>query len=201
MAELSTCPAELCVGDLVFIRIANFLYRRIAATTNSWTAHVGMIAGREGDEWIVAESAVPWSRYGSLTRFVRRSAGGRWAVLRLREPLDAAAQTRLQTEARRRMGIWYHFGFDLDSRNQFCSKFVYEVYRDALGVHLGTIQSFRDLLTRNPNSPLAFWKLWFLGRIPWERRTITPASLYECDLLQSVFEAETCQEKPDTDRP
>jgi hypothetical protein len=94
----------------------------------------------------------------------------------------------VQAEAARRMGKWYHLGFDLDSPRQFCSKFVYEIYRDALGVNVGTVESFRDLLQRNPSYPLAFWKLWFLGRIPWERRTITPGTQYESALLETVYE-------------
>lgn len=181
-------PSDLQVGDLVFIRVANFLYRRVADATGSWTSHVGMIDHREGDDWIVAESAVPWSRYCTLTRFLQRSEGGRYAVMRLRSPIDSAGQHRLQQEAARRMGKLYHLGFDLDSRRQFCSKFVYEVYRDALGVEVGTVLTFAELLQRNPTSPLTFWKFWFLSRIPWTRRTITPRSQLECDLLVPIHE-------------
>jgi hypothetical protein len=148
-----------------------------------------MLAGREDSEWMVAESAVPLSRYCPLSRFLRRSEGGRCAIMRLKSPLDSTAPGRLQAEASRRMRHWYHLGFDLDSRRQFCSKFVYEVYRDALGVSIGTVQSFRDLIEKNPESPLAFWKMWFMGRIPWDRRTITPGIQYESDLLQPVYES------------
>jgi Permuted papain-like amidase enzyme, YaeF/YiiX, C92 family len=192
MASSAIDTAELQIGDIVFIRVANFLYRRVADATMSWTSHVGMIHRRDGDDWLVAESAVPRSRYCPLRRFIRRSEAGRCAILRLKSPLDAQAQKRLQEEAARRMGQWYHLGFNLDSRHQFCSKFVYEVYRDALGVHVGTIESFRELLHRNPVSPLAFWRIWFLGRIPWERRTITPGSQYQSDLLETVCENRTC---------
>lgn len=181
-------PSTLQVGDIVFIRVANVLFRQVAEATLSWTSHVGMLDRRVGDDWIVAESAVPWSRYGRLSRFIHRSEQGRCAILRLKEPLDPAAQRRLQQEARRRISVPYHFGFDLDARRQFCSKFVYEVYRDALGVHIGEVESFRKLLDKNPAGAVNFWKLWFLGRIPWERRTITPGSQYESELLQTVYE-------------
>jgi hypothetical protein len=188
MPEFKIDPDALQTGDIIFIRVANFLYRRVADATASWTSHVGMVHRREGAEWLVAESAVPWSRYSPLTRFISRSEAGRCAVMRLKSPPDAHAQKKLQDEAERRMGQWYHFGFDLGARRQFCSKFVYEVYRDALGVNIGTIESFRELLERNPASPLTFWKIWFLGRIPWERRTITPGSQYQSDLLERVCE-------------
>ena len=84
------------------------------------------------------------------------------------------------------MGKWYHLGFDLDSRHQFCSKFVYEIFREAVGVEIGSVELFRDLLARNPHSPLQFWKMWFIGRIPWDRRTITPGSQFESTLLKPV---------------
>jgi hypothetical protein len=189
LSDSKLSEAGLQVGDIVFIRVANFLYRRVAEATNSWTSHVGMLAGREDSEWMVAESAVPLSRYCPLSRFLRRSEGGRCAIMRLKSPLDSKAPGRLQAEAARRMRHWYHLGFDLDSRRQFCSKFVYEIYREALGVSIGTVQSFRDLIEKNPTSPLAFWKMWFMGRIPWDRRTITPGTQYESELLQPVYES------------
>ena len=76
MSQFENIAANLQIGDLVFIRISNFLYRRLADATQSWTCHVGMIDRREGTDWIVAESTIPWSRYCPLSRFLHRSEGG-----------------------------------------------------------------------------------------------------------------------------
>ena len=65
-----------------------------------------MIYGRDADDWLVAESAVPLSRYTPLSRFLRRSEQGRCAIKRLQSPLDGPAQKRLQEAAARRMGKW-----------------------------------------------------------------------------------------------
>jgi hypothetical protein len=189
MPDLSINRANLQIGDIVFIRVANFLYRRVAKATQSWTSHVGMIVEQRGSEWIVAESAVPRSRYCPLSRFLKRSEAGQCSIKRLKTPLDAGALERLQAGAARRMGKWYHLGFKLDSSRQFCSKFIYEVYQEALGVKIGTLESFRQLLGKNPSNPLLFWKVWFCGWIPWERQTITPASQYESELLETVYES------------
>ncbi|WP_436977106.1 hypothetical protein [Shigella flexneri] len=43
---------------------------------------------------------------------------------------------------------------------------------------MGEIETFGQLLNSNPNAKLTFWKFWFLGSIPWERKTVTPASLW-----------------------
>jgi hypothetical protein len=189
MTQLKIDPFRLQIGDIVFIRIGNFLYRRVAEATQSWTSHVGMIVEREGSEWIVAESAVPRSRYCSLSCFLERSEAGHYSIKRLKTSLDGGAIERLQTEAGRRMGKWYHLGFKMDSSRQFCSKFIYEVYQEALGVKIGTLESFRELLGKNLSNPLLFWKLWFCGWIPWARLTITPANQYESELLETVYES------------
>ncbi|EJA7649045.1 TPA: YiiX/YebB-like N1pC/P60 family cysteine hydrolase, partial [Escherichia coli] len=59
-----------------------------------------------------------------------------------------------------------------------CSKFVFDIYKEALCIPVGEIETFGELLNSNPNAKLTFWKFWFLGSIPWERKTVTPASLW-----------------------
>jgi hypothetical protein len=43
---------------------------------------------------------------------------------------------------------------------------VYDVYKNALGVEVGNLQTFRQLLAENPNVTLTFWRLWYFGFIP-----------------------------------
>lgn len=172
----------------MFIRIANFLYRRIAQATGSWTSHVGIVIGRDAHDYRIAESTVPWSRTTSLTAFIRRSEHRRFVIKRFRGGLNANQQQAIVHSAMRRMGVPYHLGFDFDSNWQFCSKLVYEVYLDALGIELAAIETFDALLARNPGLDLAFWRVYFAGRIPRRRRTVTPASLVQCAQLVTVAE-------------
>ncbi|MDZ9592287.1 YiiX/YebB-like N1pC/P60 family cysteine hydrolase, partial [Escherichia coli] len=51
-------------------------------------------------------------------------------------------------------------------------------HQEALCIPVGEIETFGELLNSNPNAKLTFWKFWFLGSIPWERKTVTPASLW-----------------------
>jgi hypothetical protein len=75
-------------------------------------------------------------------------------------------------------------GFNLASRRQFCSRFVREVIQEATGIAPGNVETFESLLKRNPQHGLSFWRLWFFGRIPWQRETVTPASLLESPHLR-----------------
>lgn len=178
---------QLQPGDIIFTSIANFLYRRVAQATGSKTSHVGIVFYDETRGWLVAESAVPTVRYSTLARFIARSDQG-WAVVRrVRGGLSAEQVGLLRQQCDLRMGKLYHFGFHYASPRQFCSKFVYDCYRTAIGIEVGRLESFRSLLDSQPNTPLLFWRLWFFGRIPWTRLTVTPASQLICPTLETII--------------
>ena len=96
----------------------------------------------------------------------------------------------MQQAAARRLDQRYDTGFNLRSRRQFCSRFVREVLLEATNENLGEVITFADLLAQYPGTDLRLWKLWHLGRIPWGRMTVTPASLFRSPVLAFVFNGE-----------
>jgi len=179
---------ELQIGDVVFIRIAKPPFTKVADTTSSWTNHVGIVADVSGNEPVIAESRVPLSGETSWSKFVRRSDKGRVAVTRLPAPLDAQQQHKLKDAVAARRGIMYDSGFDLHSNRQFCSRYVREVLDEAVGVKLGKVENFSTLLQHNPQADQTFWKVWYFGNIPWQRETVTPASLLKDGKMRVVFD-------------
>jgi hypothetical protein len=179
---------RLNVGDLVFIRVAAKPFREVAAATDSWTNHVGIVIDTAGLEPLIAESTFPLSRTTSWSKFAARSESGRLAVARLKVPLTAEQQRRLVAAAERRSGVFYDTGFNLHSRRQFCSRYVREVVQEANGVSLGEVETFATLLARRPQTELGFWRVWYFGQIPWQRETVTPASLLRSTELMPVFD-------------
>jgi hypothetical protein len=178
----------LRTGDIVFTRIPWAPFRQIADVTGTWTNHVGIVVGFDAVGALVAESRVPFSRRTRFTNFVRRSAQGRVAVLRLLQPLSDEEIQRLRRATGSRLGRLYDTGFNLRSRRQFCSRFVREVLQESTGVVIGEATTFRGLLERKPAADLRLWKVWYFGRIPWERATVTPESLYASPSLKVVFD-------------
>jgi hypothetical protein len=185
---LRELAATLCVGDLVFIRIRIPPFTAIASATGTWTNHVGIVVDFNDRGPVIAESRIPLSRFTPLSMYLRRSEAGRVAILRLPRRLTPDESKRVRAAAHSRLRRLYDTGFNVDSRRQFCSKFVREVLEDACGKSLGAISTFGELLTRHPESNLRLWKLWYFGRIPWSRRTITPGSLYFDPALQIAFD-------------
>jgi hypothetical protein len=187
-AATAALGRSLAVGDIVFIRIGAYPFRKVAEATGSWTNHVGIVLDVSGPEPLVGESRFPFSGASPLSRFVARSAGGRVAVMRLPEPLTQAQRAGLAAAAARRAGVLYDTGFDLHSRRQFCSRYVREVLLEGAGVEVGRVEDFRTLLVQAPDADLGFWRAWYFGSIPWQRETVTPASVLHTPGLATVFD-------------
>jgi|CZKI01.1.fsa_nt_gi hypothetical protein len=182
-AVVASKPA---IGDIVFIRIGGPVFARVAETTRSWTSHVGVIVDYQHGDWIVAESRIPFVCKTPLRSFLGRSAGQQFSIRRLRaEPTDDEKRAMLRL-ADTQMGRVYTLGFNLESQETFCSKFVHDVVYESTHQPIGEVETFDHLLHSNPDTPLLFWRAWFLGSIPWRRTTITPASEMNSPLLRVV---------------
>ena len=173
-------------GDILFISINSFLYKQVARGTGSWCSHVGFVV-REQGEWFVMESAVPVVKRSPLRSFLSKTCEDQVAIRRLKSGVSSDQIDRLKAEADKRLGAFYHLGFKYDSKRQFCSKFVHECFRDALGIKLGKVETLEVLLEQNPQASVGFWRAWYFGLIPWQRRTLTPASQLADDALETVF--------------
>lgn len=176
------------IGDVVFTRIANVIFTNVAKATCSWTNHVGIIVGYKNNEYWVAESTVPFSSITPLSKFILRSQNKSFAIGRLKKPLSNLEKKKIVQATKKRMGVLYDTGFNLNSHRQFCSRFVYEVVKEATGIEVGEVENFQALLHKNPEYGLKFWRVWFLGFIPWKRLTVTPASLFNSDQLDLIYD-------------
>lgn len=173
-------------GDIIFISIDSFLYRQVAKGTGSWTSHVGFIV-REDNEWFVLESAVPKVTRCPLRKFLARTTHNEISVMRVKEGLTPSQVDKLKHAAAEKMGRYYHLGFKYDSKRQFCSKFVHLTFKEALGIEIGKVQTLEVLLQENPQASVNFWRCWYLGFVPWQRKTITPASQLNDPKLVPVY--------------
>lgn len=177
-------------GDIIFICFRHPLYRAIAETSGSWESHVGILFRNSAGGWMVAQSTIPVSNFTPLESFVGRSQNGRFLVRRIRGGLSSGEVLRLRASVGRRMGQLFETGFRYDSPRQFCSKFVYDSFLEATGRRVGRIKTFRELVLENPAAPMAFWRTWFFGRIPWDRRSVTTTSQLRSPNLFTVFDTE-----------
>ena len=183
----SEVQEEVQEGDLVFVEIDNKLFDNVAMTQGHWASHVG-VAMKDKGEWVVAEATIPVSKMTPLCKFVKKGYKTRVGVKRINGGLSEDEVYGLHEAAKQRMGILYHTGFKLKSKRQFCSKFVDQLFNQALGLRVGRIQNFRNLLdTTEDKNVIKFWRWWFFGNIPWSRDTLTPGSQYQDSNFQEVY--------------
>lgn len=177
--------ANLRDGDIIFQEGRFMVFKRIAEATNSWVSHVG-VAFKEGGEWIVYESKVTPGSRTPLCRFLGRSGKGHTAIGRLRRERSGRDVERLRAWASdpANRGVPYDLGFDYNRKgSSFCSKFVSQAYA-SIGKPLGRTQTLRQLVDEFRGTPerkrslVRFFKLLFVRvQLPWERVTLTPASV------------------------
>lgn len=179
-------PLPLKSGDIVFIATPSPLYRRLTRASGSKASHVGIVFEDAQAGWVVAESAVLRSRYRPLEQFLGRSGDDWFVVRRLKQDLTPDQVTALRAACDKRMGRWHHPGFKDEAVRTF-SKFVHEVYRESLGMDIGEVETFSELLRRNPGEAPGFWKLWFSAFITRQRKTITPASQLQSARLNTIW--------------
>lgn len=185
--SVAQLAAQLKVGDVIFIQVKPLPFRKVSEATASWTNHVGIVVETSAKGAVVAESTFPFSKRTPLASFVARSESGRVQVSRLGNGLSPDEQKAMVAAANKRMGVFYDTGFNLYSKGQFCSRFVREVLAESTGITVGEAETFAHLLGQNPEVGLGFWQVWYWGRIPWQRVTVTPASLLESPRLEAIF--------------
>jgi len=188
MTNTMAAHPQLEEGDLVFLAIPNPLFRRVASATGSKTSHVGIAFKAQDGSWIVAESTFPLSKFTPLRQYINRTEDGWYVVRRLKGGLSQEQIESLRKECQKRMSILYHLGFRYESPRLFCSKLVYDVYKTATGIQAGTLETFKQLLARQPSASLPFWRMWFFGFIPWSRLTVTPESQFSSELFETIYE-------------
>lgn len=181
-------------GDLIFIQIDNLIYRKLVAeVTDSWASHVGIVF-QDPKGWIVSESTFPWAKETELCKYLKRTKGTRFEIRRLKG-LTARDIQDLRVQANQRLGQSYDTGFNFDEvGTSFCSKFTYEVFQQALGVDVGSIETLAQIrdrkLAKDPEYDYTFVYVWFMRlRIPWERRTVTPESQRIDPKLVTILES------------
>ncbi|KAG8154290.1 YiiX/YebB-like N1pC/P60 family cysteine hydrolase [Burkholderia catarinensis] len=130
LATVRTLAASAHVGDLVFIRIPASTPRDAAGKTGpegAWANRFGIVVDTSGDEPVIAEPALAWTKLTPLSRFVARTDGGRIALARRVAAPTADAQRRVHATAEQRIDTLLGNRFNLRARRGFCAQYASDV--------------------------------------------------------------------------
>ena len=186
----STLPAVVARpadGDLVFQSTgASTQGKAIELATHSPYSHMGIIFFRNGRAYVL-EAAGP-VRYTPLEAWIRRGDGERYVIRRLkgaRNVLTPEAVRRLKRAAERFLGKPYDRYFGWSDDRIYCSELVWKVYRNALGIEIGTPVSLREFDLSHPLVKAKLKERYGDG-VPLDEPVISPGQMFRSPMLETI---------------
>lgn len=184
--SLATAAApDVQTGDLVFQQSRSAQSLAIQQATHSPYSHMGMIVTRQGRPYVL-EAAARVS-YTPLDQWARQGERGHYVVKRLRDAstLMPAVREQLATAGAAFAGKPYDLVFAWSDDRIYCSELVWKIYQRTLGVEIGALAPLRGF---DLSSPAVQAKLRerYGQDIPWDEPIISPAAMYDSDLLTTV---------------
>ncbi len=177
-------PAD---GDLVFQSMGSSSQgKAIELATRSPYSHMGMVVVRKGKRYVL--EAVGPVRYTPFEAWTVQGEGGRYVVRRLKNAdriLTPDAVRRLKKAAARYVGKPYDHYFGWSDARIYCSELVWKVYRDALGIEIGTPVALREFDLTHP-LVRAKLKERYGNKIPLDEPVISPGQMFRSELLETV---------------
>jgi cell wall-associated NlpC family hydrolase len=173
-------------GDIIFQTSEAKTNKAIELATHSKFSHVGIIFNYLGNLQVL-EATQPVS-ITPLSKFIDRSAGGKYAVLRLKSAeqiLTDDLKEELIAKGKSWVGKNYDFVFSWNDDELYCSELVYKLYEFVLDIQLAQPKPLKSFDLSHPLVQEQL-KLKYGKNIPYDDNMISPQQLYESDLLMPV---------------
>jgi hypothetical protein len=181
-------PLDLRDGDIIFHTSTSSQSEALRRAMGSRYTHMGLIFVRDGQAFVYeAVGPVKWT---PIEEWIARGVDGRFVVKRLKDDpplLDAQAIESLKRAALKYEGKPYDLYFEWSDDRIYCSELIWKAYNDALGVEIGALERFADF---DLSDPLVAAKLKerFGDSVPLEETVISPAAMFDSDVLETVYD-------------
>lgn len=182
----SNAVTQLKDGDIVFQINQSGQGKAIQIATHSKFTHCGVIF-KENNVLMVYEAVQPVKKT-RLTEWVKFGENNSYEVKRLKNAtgMTDADLDKMKTKFNEYEGKNYDLYFGWSDEKIYCSELVWKLYSDALDIELGALQKLKDFDLRHPAVKEKL-KERYGDKIPFEELVISPAAIYESNLLESVI--------------
>ena len=170
-------------ADIVFQSLSRSsdLVRAIEGVTQSEYSHCGVVL-LENDKWVVIE-ALGTVIKTPLFKWLARGRGHRMDVFRLKSEYHENI-SNFKASLNQYLGRPYDFRYRLDDEKIYCSELPYKAYLSCTGVELAKLE---ELNTLNWKPYVKTIEKYEHGKIPLNRKMITPINLSQSDYLEPVI--------------
>jgi hypothetical protein len=176
-------------GDIIFQTSLSNQSKAIQSATGSKWSHCGIIFEAH-DGFYVLEAVQPvkftpindWIAHGKDKKFVVKRWKEKKGVLQI---LDDKLIEKMMREADKFIGKDYDLTFEWSDDKIYCSELVWKIYKRGAGIEVGKLQKLRDF-NLSDKAVAALMKKRYGKDIPLDETVISPKSIFESDLLETV---------------
>lgn len=175
-------------GDLIFQTSLSAQSKAIQLATNSNYSHCGIIYNDNG-QFYVFEAIQP-VKTTPIDKWIARGKNGHYVIKRLKNAdkiLTAATLQKMKQVGENFKGKSYDLTFEWSDDKIYCSELIWKIYQRATGIEIGKLQKLSDFDLKNEAVKQKL-KERFGDKFPTEETVISPAAIFESELLTTVRE-------------
>lgn len=184
--DISSVNSSLQEGDIIFQ--SSFSGESIEKVTKSKFSHCGLVF-LEGNQYYVLEAIQPIS-ITPLQTWIDRGIDKKYTVQRLKDRnalLNDSIVQLMKKIGRSYLNKPYDTAFLWSDDEIYCSELVWKVYQKGTGLQIGKLEKLKDFDLSSKELQPELETRWG-NEIPYNETVISPQSIYESDLLETVLE-------------
>ncbi len=174
-------------GDIIFQTSRSTQSKAVQLATRSEYSHMGIVYIKN-DEVFVYEAVQP-VKLTPLMQWIKRGEKQKFVVKRLKNAdkvLTSANLAKMQQVGEKYLGKDYDLFFEWSDKRIYCSELVWKIYKEALDIEVGKVQTLKDFDLSNVVVK-AKLKERYGDSIPLEEPVISPEIMFDSDKLKTVF--------------
>ena len=176
----------LRTGDIIFQSSMSGQSAAIQLATKSKFSHCGIIQIVKGKVMVL--EAIGPVKLTSFKKWISHGDDSKYWVKRLKKAdsiLTPEVLKKMEVEGNKLMGKEYDLYFEWSDSRIYCSELVWKIYKQATGLELGKLQQLKefDLSSKAVKDKL---KERYGDKIPLEEKVISPVSIYNSVLLETI---------------
>ena len=176
-------------GDIIFQISKSQQSKAIQMATHSQYSHVGVIFINRGRTYVY--EAVQPVKLTPIDEWIKRGENEHFVVKRLKnanEILTKENQKKLQNEGLKFIGRKYDLYFGWSDKRIYCSELVWKIYKRALKIEVGKIDSLKNFDLENDIVKKKL-KERYGKKIPLDMKVISPAAIFASEELETVYDS------------
>lgn len=179
---------KLKSGDVIFQTSKSQQSKAIQLATHSKYSHVGIVYV-ENDKILVYEAVQP-VKLTPLSEWINRGEKKHFVVKRLKESdkyLTNSNLMNMKSIGEKYIGKNYDIYFEWSNDKIYCSELVWKIYKEAIGIEIGNLQTLKEFDLENKIVKEIMQKRYG-ETIPLNEKVISPSEMFNSDKLVTIVE-------------